>query len=206
MKKVAVIDYGSGNLHSIISACKKIDLNVVVTDRKEVIMSSSGIILPGVGAFADAMKKIRSKKLDIIIKNFVNTGKPLMGICLGMQLLFDVSYEQKKTKGLGLIAGDVRPLNKLNNNLNIGWYKIIFSMKNKILNNISVNSKMYFVHSYICNPKDKKVIISKTKVNDIYFCSSINHKNLYGFQFHPEKSSEMGLQLYSNYKKICNIN
>lgn len=206
MKKVAVIDYGSGNLHSIISACKKVDLNVVVTDRKSVIMSSSGIILPGVGAFADAMKKIRHKKLDIIIKNFVNTGKPLMGICLGMQLLFDISYEQKKTKGLGLIAGDVCPLNKLNNNLNIGWYKIILSIKNKILTNISDNSKMYFVHSYICNPKDKKVIITKTKANNVYFCSSLNYKNLYGFQFHPEKSSTMGLQLYFNYKKICNIN
>lgn len=206
MKKVAVIDYGSGNIHSIISACKKVDLNVIVSDRNDVIMSSCGIILPGVGAFADAMKKIRHKKLDIIIKNFVNTGKPLMGICLGMQLLFDLSYEQKKTKGLGLIAGDVRPLYKLNNNLNIGWYKIIFSIKNKILNNISDNSKMYFVHSYICNPKDKKVIITKTKVNDVYFCSSLNYKNLYGFQFHPEKSSEMGLQLYYNFKKICNIN
>jgi glutamine amidotransferase len=206
MKKVAVIDYGSGNLHSIISACKKIDLNAIVTDCNNVIMSSSGIILPGVGAFADAMNKIRYKKLDVIIKQFVKTGKPLMGICLGMQLLFDESYEQQKTKGLGLVAGDVCSLNKLDNNLNIGWYKIIFSKKNKILNNISNNSKMYFVHSYICNPEDKKVVLTRTKANDVYFCSSINYKNLYGFQFHPEKSSDMGLHIYSNYKTICKIN
>ena len=169
-------------------------------------MSSSGIILPGVGAFADAMNKIRYKKLDVIIKQFVKTGKPLMGICLGMQLLFDESYEQQKTKGLGLVAGDVCSLNKLNNNLNIGWYKIILRKKNKILNNISNNSKMYFAHSYICNPEDKKVVLTRTKANDVYFCSSINHKNLYGFQFHPEKSSDMGLQIYSNYKRICKIN
>jgi len=205
MKKIAIINYGLGNLFSIKSACNKVGMNGVLTDSEKIIMDSDAIILPGVGSFNEAMKKIKIKKLDIIIKSFFDTQKPVIGICLGMQLFFEKSYENKMTEGLKFIKGDVRSFNsnnKLNYDLNIGWYSILKSKNDKIMKDIKDLSYMYFVHSYYCNPADENIILTKTKFNNFNYCSSIKYKNLYGFQFHPEKSGENGLNVYNNLKKI----
>ena len=145
--------------------------------------------------------KLKKKKLNVFIKEFVKTGKPIIGICLGMQLFFDRSHENISTQGLGLIQGDVKFFN-LSNSLNIGWYSIKKKRDEKILNSIKNLSHMYFVHSYFCDPKDKNNVLTISNFSKIDFCSSIKFKNIYGFQFHPEKSGENGLKIYYNLKEL----
>ncbi len=123
MKKIGIINYGLGNLFSIKSACAQVGMNGILVDEQKDLLNSDAIILPGVGAFNVAMDKIKKKKLNIFIKEFVKTNKPIIGICLGMQLFFDKSYENISTEGLGLIQGDVKFFN-LSSSLNIGWYPI----------------------------------------------------------------------------------
>jgi len=198
---IGIINYGLGNLFSIKSACAQVGMNGILVDEQKDLLNSDAIILPGVGAFNVAMDKIKKKKLNIFIKEFVKTNKPIIGICLGMQLFFDKSYENISTEGLGLIQGDVKFFN-LSSSLNIGWYPIKKKRDEKILNSIKNLSHMYFVHSYYCDPKDKNNILSISNFSNIDFCSSIKFKNIYGFQFHPEKSGENGLKIYQNLKDL----
>jgi len=207
MKTVSVIDYGMGNIFSIVSACKKVGLDAKVTNDRDEILSSKAIILPGVGSFNKAMNKIKDLKLDLIINEFHELNRPIIGICLGMQLLFNESDEQGKTKGLGLIEGRVSSINnKLLNRkmefLNIGWYSIDIKINNSLLNQIKNKSKFYFVHSFLCEPKNVKIISSSSQIEGYNFCSSIKFENIEGFQFHPEKSSDNGVLLYSELEKI----
>jgi glutamine amidotransferase len=207
MKKVSVINYGMGNIFSIVSACKKAGLDVRVTNDRDEILSSNAIILPGVGSFNSAMNKIKDLKLDLIISEFHKSNRPIIGICLGMQLLFNESDERGKTKGLGLIEGRVSSIdNKLLNGnkefLNIGWNSIDIKIKNSLLNQIKNNSKFYFVHSFLCEPKNTKIVSSLSQIEGYNFCSSIKFENIEGFQFHPEKSSDNGVLVYSELKKI----
>ena len=207
MKKVSVINYGMGNTFSIISACKKVGLDAKVTNDRNEILSSKAIILPGVGAFKKAMSKIKDLKLDLIINEFHKSNRPIIGICLGMQILFNESDEQGKTKGLGLIEGRVLSINnKLFNRekefLNIGWHGIDIKISNSLLNQIKNKSKFYFVHSFLCEPKNMKIISSISQIEGNNFCSSIKFKNIEGFQFHPEKSSDNGILVYSELQKI----
>jgi len=201
MKKIGIINYGLGNLFSIKSACNQVGMKGIIVDEKKDLLNSDAIILPGVGAFNVAMDKIKKKKLNVFIKEFVKTGKPIIGICLGMQLFFDRSHENISTQGLGLIQGDVKFFN-LSNSLNIGWYSIKKKRDEKILNSIKNLSHMYFVHSYFCDPKDKNNVLTISNFSKIDFCSSIKFKNIYGFQFHPEKSGENGLKIYYNLKEL----
>ena len=201
MKKIGIINYGLGNLFSIKSACAQVGMNGILVDEQKDLLNSDAIILPGVGAFNVAMDKIKKKKLNIFIKEFVKTNKPIIGICLGMQLFFDKSYENISTEGLGLIQGEVKFFN-LSSSLNIGWYPIKKKKDEKIFNSIKNLSHMYFVHSYYCDPKDKNNILSISNFSNIDFCSSIKSKNIYGFQFHPEKSGENGLKIYQNLKDL----
>lgn len=201
MKSIAIIDYGMGNLFSIKSACKKVGLNGYLSDDESKIMESDAVILPGVGSFFEAMNKIKVKNLDLTLKKFKNTQKPVIGICLGMQLFFDRSYEYRETNGLGFIQGEVKKLSS-DNYLNIGWYPIIKKKDHPIMNNINNKSHMYFVHSYHCNPVDKNVILTETNYMGLNFCSSIQKSNIFGFQFHPEKSGEKGLNFYYNIKEL----
>lgn len=201
LKKIAIIDYGMGNLFSIKSACKKVGLDGYLSDDKRNIMESDAVILPGVGSFFEAMNKIKIKKLDLILEKFQSTQKPMIGICLGMQLFFETSYEYKKTNGLGFIKGEVKKLD-VDNHLNIGWHPIFKKKNHQIMKNINNQSCMYFVHSYYCKPADEKVILTETNYSNFNFCSSIQKSNLFGFQFHPEKSGEMGLNFYYNLKDL----
>ncbi len=206
--KVAIIDYGLSNLHSVNAACKKVGLETEVTSKNKEILESDIAILPGVGAFGQAMDQIRKLKLDKCIYNFIDTGKPFVGICLGMQLLFDKSSEFGNHKGLGLVKGSVmkfkHPLGKEKFPIpQIGWNQIKKgenSWDKSPLRKNNKNDFFYFVHSYYVLPKDEKVILTTTNYCKINYCSSIQKENIFATQFHPEKSGEVGLQVYNQFK------
>jgi imidazole glycerol-phosphate synthase subunit HisH len=210
---VAIIDYKLGNLHSVKSACDYVKLPSVITDDPEVILKSKAVILPGVGAFKEGMKYLQNSKLDLTIKKFIKTKKPFLGICLGMQLLFDHSEEFGHHPGLGVIKGKIVKFDfNLDKNYNypipqIGWNKIYLEnrkWKNTILEKNNNEDFMYFVHSYYAIPEDD-CILSKTRYGGIEFCSSIQFENIFATQFHPEKSGKKGLNIYKYFKKICKL-
>ena len=210
--KIVIIDYQLGNLFSVKHACVKVGLDPIVTYNKKDLQRANAIILPGVGAFGDAMKNL--KRLDLIspLKDKVQMGIPLVGICLGLQLLFEESEEYGLNRGLGLINGSVRKFANSFNNIkikvpNIGWNTIynnnLEAFPNSPLKDLDQNSFMYFVHSYYAKPDYKKDILSYTNYEGFEYCSSIQRENIYAFQFHPEKSGKSGLKIYENIKTIC---
>ena len=208
---IVIVDYEIGNVKSIINALKSKNQNYKLSRNSDEIMNADGIILPGVGAFSHAMNNLKKFGLIKIIKNYVSTGKPLLGICLGMQILLEQSEEFGINKGLGLVEGTVIKLpvkNDMSIKLpHISWNKILkdkISWNKTILDGIKENSEVYFVHTYVAVPKHKNQILSITNYFDVDFCSSIKKNNVYGCQFHPEKSSTVGLQIINNFLKICN--
>lgn len=209
MIDIAIIDYGMGNLYSLYCACNIFGFKTKITSDEDIINKSKIIILPGVGAFPDAMRIIKKKKLDyVILKNF-EKNKKIIGICLGMQLLFDSSREFKVTKGLGLVQGEVLAFNshssKNDYSLNVGWKEIVKeNIKSSLLEKINKKDKFYFIHSYYCKPKNQKIITTNSIFNKNQFCSSIKSENIEAFQFHPEKSSLSGLKIFKNIKKELN--
>ena len=207
MVNVSIVDFGLSNLNSVISACEKVGMKVAIVSNPKQILNSDALILPGVGAFGNAMKNLKKNGTDKSIIEFYKKGKQIFGICLGMQLLFDESVENGKFKGLGIIKGKVRKFDKKYDIVpNIGWNKISVMKKNITKNekstlNISNNQFFYFVHSYYCEPNDKKNSSSNRNFGKFTFCSSILHKNIEAYQFHPEKSGKNGLKIYNNIKK-----
>lgn len=208
---VAIIDYGMSNLHSVDAACRYIGLSSIITSNEDDIMAAKTAILPGVGAFGKAMAHLNDTGLDICIKNFVRTGKPFVGICLGLQLLFDESDEFGTNSGLGLVSGFVKKFSYIYDGKykypvpQIGWNMIDQSenkWENTPLQKNTNGDFMYFVHSYYVIPKDESVIISKTKYGDTIYCSAIKHKNIFATQFHPEKSGPTGLKVYKQIKEM----
>ena len=200
--KLVIIDYGIGNTKSLINAFKKIGLNdVVLSDDEETIYGSDLIILPGVGAYGNAMLELKKRGLVKIITNYSKLNKPIIGICLGMQLLFDSSQEFGFSKGLELIEGEVIkfPANNSDKIPHVSWNKLKFENKNsKLYSPINKDDSFYFVHSYICVPKNNLETLTTTNYGGIDFCSSVKKNHIYGYQFHPEKSSTKGLQLLKN--------
>ena len=210
MHDVAIIDYNMGNLFSIDCALKFVGIKSIITEDINKIMQSKCIILPGVGAFPEAMKRLKEKKLDNAIYDFNLKKKPIVGICLGMQLLFSKSYENVTTKGLGILEGDVHKFKisnkKQQHNFNVGWRKINLPTKektNNFLGNLN-QANMYFIHSYHVKLKDKKIETSFSQFYDQKFTSSIKKDNIQAFQFHPEKSGKKGLEIYFSLKKDLN--
>ncbi len=207
--KIAVIDYGVGNIKSICNAFEKMGANINVTREKEDILGADGIVLPGVGAFPHGMKKLLSFGLDDVIRQYANTGKPLIGVCLGMQMLFDSSNEFQDTKGIGLIPGKVEKLPVLDDYLHklphVSWNEIevIKGHSNNIISDVD-GSDMYFVHSFYATPDSFENVLSTTNYSGFEFCSTVKKGNIYGCQYHPEKSSEQGLKVISNFIDICN--
>jgi len=206
---IAVIDYGIGNVQSIQNALNKFGIKGVLTSDRDVILKSDGVILPGVGAFKKGMIELRSRGLDLTINQYVKTSKPLLGICLGMQLLFDSSEEFGLSNGLGIIKGSVCKLPILNDEKlpNISWTALKKSATpwgNTILDNVTINEDMYFIHSYVCKPSDKSGILATARYGNISFCASVKYNNIYGCQFHPEKSSKAGLKVIKNFINIIN--
>ena len=197
---ITIIDYGLGNLTSVANALKKLSIACQISDSAELIQQSSGLILPGVGAANEAMKNLKARKLDQLITNQVAVGKPLLGICLGMQLLFTRS-DEGNTTCLNVIKGKVEKLKTKLKVPQIGWNQVNTSSKSRLLKEIRNKSYFYFVHSYYCDPKDKQVAISETEY-EIKFCSAVERNNVYGVQFHPEKSSEAGLKILKNFRNL----
>jgi len=199
MKKICILDYNAGNLYSIYNAVLKSDCKCIISSKEHEILSSDGLILPGVGSFPRVMSVIKKKGLDKIIKKFIKTKKPVLGTCLGMQILFSDSCEFKKTKGLGIFKGKILKLPKADVNIipNIGWnnLKSVRKKYKKILNNY-----YYFVHSYYVSC-DKNIIQAYTKINDFKFCSAVGKDNIFATQFHLEKSGKSGLDFIKQYFK-----
>ena len=196
-KMIAIIDYGVGNLFSLTSSFKKIGIDVVATADKEVIKSAEKLILPGVGAFADAIKKLRDSGLDEVIIDEAKKGKKIMGICLGMQLLFEKSYEYGEHDGLGLLKGKVVPMeNRIHANLkipHIGWNALDFKRDSEIFRYINNGDFVYFVHSFYADECDDSVIATSEYGAEI--TAAVQKENVYGCQFHPEKSGSVGLNI-----------
>ena len=199
---VGIINLKLNNIFSIISCIQEIGYKVEIIENEKKF-NNDLIILPGVGSFPKAMNYLINTGLDKRISEFSKTKKPLIGICLGMQLFFNKSEELKKVKGLSLIEGEVRkiPSNKTTVP-NIGWQKIDLKKNDKLISNKFDKNFFYFIHSYYCQPKKKNNILSLSKINKFEFCSSIRQDNIYGMQFHPEKSSRSGIKLFSNFRNI----
>lgn len=204
---VAIIDYKMSNLYSVNAACEKVGLNTIITSDKNKILNAKVAILPGVGAFGESMKNIIDLKLDGVIYDFINSGKLFVGICLGLQLLFEESNEYGTNKGLGIIKGNVSKFKFINKDRikypvpQVGWNKIEkynILWKNTLLNGLNSDNFMYFVHSYYAQPDDPNCILSFTKYGEKKYCSSIKYKNIFATQFHPEKSGSSGLKIYNN--------
>lgn len=202
---IAIIDYGVGNIFSLYSSFQKIGADVCLTSDKEVIKKADKLILPGVGAFKDAVQKLRDSGLYEIVIEEAKAGKPLLGICLGMQLLFEKSFEYGEHDGLGLIKGSIIPIEPdvpANFKIpHIGWNSLHFnSKKNEIFKYLNENDHVYFVHSYYGADCDDNVIATTEYGKEL--TAAVADKNVYGVQFHPEKSGETGLKIL---KAFCEI-
>lgn len=197
---IAVIDYGMGNLMSVWKAVEHLGFRCIVTSKKEEINSASHLILPGVGAFRDAMKNLKERDLiDTIIDNCVKNGKPLLGICLGMQVLFEESEEFGIHKGFGILRGRVVRFNLNLKVPHMGWNTVKLRKNTPLIDRDE--QFFYFVHSYYVVPADKSIITGTTEYG-INFASCINSGNIFATQFHPEKSERQGLQLLKNFCEL----
>ena len=198
---IAVIDYGMGNLRSVEKAFQYLGFDVCVTDRKEDLGRASHIILPGVGAIADALLRLERRGLIKEIAKQAASGKPFLGICLGMQLLFDKSYENGEYKALGLVKGEVSPFQLENMRVpHMGWNSLIMK-DNALFGNDGEEKYVYFVHSYHAAGVPKENIIAETEYG-YRFVSAVQKDNLFGLQFHPEKSGETGLKILKNFTEL----
>jgi len=200
---ITIVDYGMGNLRSVEKAFLLFHSNVRISSSSKDILSSDKIVLPGVGGFGKAMEELRKRDLIDSITEVIKKGRPFLGICLGLQLLFSESEEGGKIKGLDILKGKVRRF-KDGDGLKIphmGWNRIRITPRTTIMDGIADGSYMYFVHSYVAEPKDKKIVLSTTDYGEI-FTSGIHTENIYAFQFHPEKSQRLGLKIIENFVSV----
>jgi imidazole glycerol-phosphate synthase subunit HisH len=211
---VAIVDYGLGNLHSIQRACQHAGLEAVITADKEDLLKAEAVILPGVGAFGDAMTNLRRLDLVEVLKDIADSQQMLIGICLGLQLLMTESTEFGRHNGLEIIKGQVVRFDQPREGERklkvpqIGWNGIYSpksnSWKDSLLEGIPDGQDMYFVHSYIVQPQDPRVILSQSRFGHIDFCSSLQYGNIFACQYHPERSGPAGLKIYQNVKACLN--
>jgi glutamine amidotransferase len=203
---VTIVDYNSGNISSVINSFKEVakdKVNIEVTSDLNKIKSSDKVVLPGQGSFkscVDALNNINGLT-DCLNEFAINNKKPLLGICVGLQMFADIGYEELETKGLGWISAKVSKIDNKNGKFklpHIGWNQINIVKDSKIFKNIENNSHMYFVHSYEFIPEDKSVISATTDYSSNIVCS-VEKENIFGTQFHPEKSDKIGLQIINNF-------
>ena len=206
---VTIVDYKSGNISSVINSFKEVandKVNIEVTSDLNKIKSSDKVVLPGQGSFkscVDALNKINGLT-DTLNEFTINNKKPLLGICVGLQMFADVGYEETETKGLGWISGKVLKIDNQNGKFklpHIGWNQINIVRNSKIFKDIENNCHMYFVHSYEFVPNNKKVISATTDYSSNIVCS-VEKENIFGTQFHPEKSDKIGLRIIENFINI----
>ena len=197
---IAIVDYGMGNLRSVQKAFEYLGYDAAITDQSKALENASHIVLPGVGAFRDAIAALKAKDLDGMIKKEVAEGKPFLGICLGMQMLFDRSLEDGEYEGLGLIGGEVVRFDTDLKIPHIGWNTLYYNKRTALFDGIDDNF-FYFVHSYHA-AKVAKEDIETTCVYGYEFVASVNRDNIWGVQFHPEKSGDTGLKVLKNFGAI----
>lgn len=197
---IAIVDYGMGNLRSVQKAFEYLGYDAAITDQSKALENASHIVLPGVGAFRDAIAALKAKDLDGMIKKEVSEGKPFLGICLGMQMLFDRSSEDGEYEGLGLIGGEVVRFDTDLKIPHIGWNTLYYNKRTALFDGIDDNY-FYFVHSYHA-AKVANEDVETTCVYGYEFVASVNRDNIWGVQFHPEKSGDTGLKVLKNFGAI----
>jgi len=201
--KVAVVDYGMGNLRSVQKALEHVGFrDVSVTSEAESIERSEVVVFPGQGAFRRAMENLHRLSLVKPLLSHIDKGKPFLGICLGLQLLFEKSYEHGETEGLGVFEGEVVLLPPRVKLPHIGWNQVWIDKKEGLYEGIEDGDFFYFVHSYQVVPRSNEIVASRTDY-EVYFVSAVQQENLWAVQFHPEKSQSKGLRLLENFKKYC---
>jgi len=206
--QVAIVDFGLGNLFSVSQACRQVGLAARVSQDRQEILNSEALILPGVGAFGDAMAALRRLDLTSAILDFAASGRPLLGICLGMQLLMRESQEFGRHRGLGLIDGDVVHLGEPKEDgrwlkvPQVGWNRIEpprpGAWQGSLLEGLEPGEFMYFVHSFYCRPSDPGLALTYTTYGQVRFCSALTQGSITACQFHPERSGRAGLTIYRN--------
>lgn len=202
---IGIIDYGMGNLFSVSKALERIGIPYVISESPEELNNTKGVILPGVGAYKDAMARLRETNLDQFIHQYVDSGRPLLGICLGMQLLFEESEENGRFEGLGLLKGRIVHIPDRDANgerlkvPHMGWNKLHFHQDAPVLEGIE-DGYVYFVHSYYADGVDENALLASADYG-VQVPAVVGQKNVSGMQFHPEKSSKTGMQLLTNFAK-----
>jgi len=201
---IAIIDFGVGNLGSVEKAFKFIGTEVIVTSDEQIILGADAVVLPGVGAFANAMHKLQDAGLIDTIKKVIKSNKPFLGICLGMQLLFDYSEEGgENVRGLGIFKGAIRqiPVDMGLKVPQMGWNRLITRASCPLFENLALDNYVYFVHSYYLKAENREIVVASTSYG-IDFDVAVGFGNVYATQFHPEKSGEVGLTILRNFTKI----
>jgi glutamine amidotransferase len=210
MNEIVVIDYGIGNVKSMINALEKVGAKATLTNDKETILNADAVILPGVGAFKHGMENLIERDLIDCINSFVVTGKPFLGVCLGMQMLMEESEEFGYTKGLGLIPGKVKkialPENSKDKLPHVSWSQLIEPTAGRwdktILSEFNNKTDVYFVHSFAAVPDNLNDVLANCEYGEVDFCAAVHKNNVYGTQFHPEKSGILGLKILENFIKL----
>ncbi|MFH0826484.1 MAG: imidazole glycerol phosphate synthase subunit HisH [Candidatus Omnitrophota bacterium] len=205
MIKIAIVDYGMGNIHSVNKALQLYGAQTLITSAPEAIASAQKCVLPGVGAFDDAMQELKKQNLIDCLREYVRLGKPLLGVCLGMQLFFEESEEGRSAKGLGFLKGKVKKFKPSNGKKvpHMGWNQIQKSKSDcPLLKDVADNSFVYFCHSYYPEPRETETVAATTPYG-LDFASLVWKGHLYGVQFHPEKSQAVGLKMFENFVRQC---
>ncbi|KAA0548746.1 imidazole glycerol phosphate synthase subunit HisH [Bacillus sp. BGMRC 2118] len=203
---IGIIDYGMGNLFSVSKALERLNYEYIISGDPEELAKADGLLLPGVGSFKDAMHSLNESGLTTFINEQVSSGKPLLGICLGMQLLFEESEENGETKGLGLIQGRVVRFRGENEQgilykvPHMGWNELTYHRNSPLLSGVE-QGYVYFVHSYYVNTQDQQVVVASSEY-DVDVPAIVEKGNVFGAQFHPEKSGDLGITLLQNFAKI----
>jgi glutamine amidotransferase len=205
VRSVAVIDYGMGNRRSVEKALVHVGTRAVITHDHDELRAADGLVLPGVGAFPRGMQNLRALGLDELIRERVAEGVPLLGICLGMQLLFDSSVELERTAGIGLIAGEVTRLDAREQRIpHIGWNEVRFERPSPLITALpQAGCPFYHVHSFAARPRDPEHIVGTTEYGGDRFATIVVRDCVFGVQFHPEKSSRHGLRLLHSFVGVC---
>lgn len=201
MAQVAIIDYGVGNLRSVEKAFAATNCEAIVSGDENVLRAAERLVLPGVGAFGACMKALSGRGFDQLLREKVREGTPLLGVCVGMQLLFESSDEFGSTPGLGLLRGRVRRFSDELVVPHVGWNRVEQTAASPLFAEVDNRAFFYFVHSYYCEPVEKSVVAGETEYG-VKYASVVAHKNICGVQFHPEKSQNAGLQLLKNFARL----
>lgn len=203
MTQIAIADYGMGNLRSVEKALERVGVSAVRTADHDALRTANGLILPGVGAFPKAMERIREVGLDDVVRDRAEAGVPVLGICLGLQLIFSSSTELGGAEGLGLVEGPVDGLRAGEHKLpHIGWSPVSWAKRSRLAEGLAEGEPFYFVHSFVPRPADGGDVLGTAEHGERFVCA-VERDNVFGVQFHPEKSSAAGLRLLRNFAAIC---